>query len=107
MLKGHDFGSRLAKVGQLDAEKLVDLFNTMMNQIKNERVLRSEQNHFMELLINASPLGILTLDLDGRISQVNPAAVEMLGCTSVDSIKYRPLDQLDSTVAQPAFAQSR
>ncbi len=30
LLKGQDFSSRLAKVGQLDTEKLVELFNNMM-----------------------------------------------------------------------------
>lgn len=53
LLKGQDFSSRLAKVGQLDTEKLVELFNNMMMQIKNERVYRQEQYHFMELMINA------------------------------------------------------
>ena len=73
LLKGQDFSSRLAKVGQLDTEKLVELFNNMMMQIKNERVYRQEQYHFMELMINASPSGIVVLDLEGRVAMVDSA----------------------------------
>lgn len=100
LIKGQDFGSRLAKVGQLDAEKLIDLFNTMMASIKNERVYRQEQNYFMEQLINASPLGIITLDLEGKISQVNDAAVKMLGAGSHEEILYHDPGTIDSPLAR-------
>lgn len=100
LIKGHDFGSRLAKVGQLDAEKLIDLFNTMMLNIKNERVYRQEQNYFMEQLINASPLGIITLDLEGKVSQTNLAAVKMLGLGSYDDMRYRAPEDIDSPLAR-------
>lgn len=100
MLKGQDFSSRLAKVGQLDAEKLVDLFNNMMTQIKEERIHRQEQNFFMEKLIDASPMGILTLDFEGRIAQANPEAVKMLETTSYDDLRDRKLTALDSQIAR-------
>lgn len=100
MLKGQDFSSRLAKVGQLDAEKIVDLFNHMMTQIKEERIHRQEQNFFMEKLIDASPMGILTLDFDGRISQANPEAVKMLEVSSFDELRGRPLRELDTLLTR-------
>lgn len=100
LIKGHDFGSRLAKVGQLDAEKLIDLFNTMMTNIKNERVYRQEQNYFMEQLIDASPIGIIMLDLEGKVSQTNQAAVKMLGLGSYDEMKYRAPEAIDSPLAR-------
>lgn len=111
LIKGQDFGSRLAKVGQLDAEKLIDLFNSMMLSMKNERVFRQEQNYFMEQLINASPLGIITLDLEGRISQANQAAVKMLGFGSFDEMRgLFPEDvhsPLPATLSQLAEGESR
>lgn len=86
LLKGQDFSSRLAKVGQLDTEKLVELFNNMIMQIKNERVYRQEQYHFMELMINASPSGIVVLDLEGRVALVNPSAIKMLDADSANEL---------------------
>lgn len=100
LINGEDFGSQLAKVGQLDAEKLIDLFNTMMTSIKNERVYRTEQGYFMEQLINASPLGIITLDLEGKVSQANPAAVKMLGIGSFDEMRNLSPESIGSPLAR-------
>lgn len=99
LLRAQDFSSRLAKVGQLDADKLVELFNRLMTQIKNERLRLREQNYFLQMLIDASPLGILTLDFDGHISQANPAAVRMLDAARFDEIAGRKVDELAAPLA--------
>ena len=57
LLKEQDFSSRLSRVGQKEADRIVDIFNKMMEQLKNERLHLREQNHFLDLLINASPMG--------------------------------------------------
>ena len=54
LLKEQDFSSRLSRVGQKEADRIVDIFNKMMEQLKNERLHLREQNHFLDLLINAS-----------------------------------------------------
>ena len=38
LLKEQDFSSRLGKVGQTEADRVVDVFNKMMEQLKNERL---------------------------------------------------------------------
>lgn len=57
LLREQDFSSRLASVGQAEADRIVEMFNRMMNQLKNERLRLREQNHFLDLLINVSPMG--------------------------------------------------
>ena len=64
LLKEQDFSSRLSRVGQKEADRIVDIFNKMMEQLKNERLHLREQNHFLDLLINASPMGVIMLNLD-------------------------------------------
>ena len=51
----------------------------MMEQLKNERLRLREQNNFLDLLIKASPMGVIITTLDGDISQLNPMALKMLG----------------------------
>lgn len=63
LLKEQDFSSRLGKVGQTEADRVVDVFNKMMEQLKNERLHLREQNHFLDLLVNASPMGVIILNL--------------------------------------------
>lgn len=90
LLRGQDFGSRLAPVGHKDADRLVEMFNTMMQNLRNERLRQHEQNSFMSLLIEASPMGIITCDFDGNISSMNPAAKKMMKgelATAVENVK--------------------
>lgn len=84
LLREQDFSSRLSFVGQTEADKVVEVFNKMMEQLKNERLHLREQNHFLDLLIKASPMGVIILDLDGKIQSVNHAARQMLGMGDYD-----------------------
>ena len=49
LLKEQDFGSRLHPVGQHDADRIVHLFNRMMEQLKRERLHVREQNQLFDL----------------------------------------------------------
>ncbi|MDO5017392.1 MAG: ATP-binding protein [Porphyromonas sp.] len=79
LLKAQDFSSRLKKIGQKDADEVVDLFNRLMQQLKEERLKLREQNEFLDLLVKASPMGVVVLDYDRRIVSINPSAKEILG----------------------------
>jgi Signal transduction histidine kinase involved in nitrogen fixation and metabolism regulation len=78
LLQEQDFSSRLRKVGQYEADKVVDIFNKMMGQLKNERLRLREQNQFLDLLVKASPMGVVVLNYDKEIADINPAAARML-----------------------------
>ena len=56
LLREQDFSSRLSPVGQYEADRVVNIFNRMMEQLKNERLRLREQNNFLDLLIKASPM---------------------------------------------------
>lgn len=73
LLREQDFSSRLRHTGQRDADKVVDLFNRLMNAMKAERLRQLEQTHLMSLLIEASPMGIAICDFDDKIISANKA----------------------------------
>lgn len=98
LLREQDFSSRLSPVGQYEADRLVNIFNRMMDQLRNERLRLREQNHFLDLLIQASPMGVIILTLDREMSQVNPMALKMMGVT-VQDVSGRYLNQVDSPLA--------
>lgn len=75
LLREQDFSSRLTPVGQKEADRIVLVFNRMMEQLKDERLRLREQNHFLDLLVSASPMGVVILTLDGHISMLNAAAL--------------------------------
>lgn len=75
LLREQDFASRLSPVPANPwAGRIVDLFNRMMEQLRTERLRLREQNHFLDLLVKASPMGVVLMDLDGRPTSTNPAA---------------------------------
>ena len=83
LLKEQDFSTRLRQVGQADADRIIELFNRMSHQLHEEEVRAQEQNHFLELLIAASPMGVLIMDIDGKISSANPAMCRFLNLTDI------------------------
>ena len=99
LLREQDFSSRLAPVRQAEADRIVDMFNRMMDQLKNERLRLREQNHFLDLLINVSPMGVVILDFDGKISMLNMAAMRFLGYTVADELVGKRFQDLDTPLA--------
>ena len=98
LLKEQDFSSRLGKVGQTEADRVVDVFNKMMEQLKNERLRLREQNHFLDLMINASPMGVIITSLDEDLSELNPMALKMLG-VRLEDVQGKKMKEIDSPLA--------
>lgn len=100
LLQEQDFSSRLGKVGQSDADRVVEVFNRMMDRLKDERLHVREQNHFLDLLINASPMGVIIMDFDRRILSLNPAACRILGGVRLSDWVGKPLSALESPLIE-------
>jgi DNA-binding NtrC family response regulator len=54
LLRQQDFSSRLRWVGHKETDLLIDIFNKLMDQLKEERLHVREQNRFLDLLIKDS-----------------------------------------------------
>lgn len=100
LLQAQDFSSRLSPVGQREADRIVSIFNRMMNQLKEERLRLREQNHFLDLLISVSPMGVIILTLDERISMANKAALEFLDEGTEEDIMNKTMDELSGSLAE-------
>lgn len=98
LLREQDFSSRLREVGQFEADRVVEIFNKMMEQLKNERLRLREQNEFLDLLIKASPMGVIVLDYDHRITELNPAALKIMGLTDIRDVKGNKLSGVKNKV---------
>lgn len=73
LLREQDFGSRLRRTGQADADRIVELYNTLMASMKAERLRSQEQERFLSQVVDASPMGIAICDFDGNIVKTNRA----------------------------------
>ena len=100
LLREQDFSSRLSPVGQREADRIVQIFNRMMSQLKEERLHLREQNHFLDLLISVSPMGVVILTLDGKISMVNKAALQFLDIPSEDDLLGKAMEEVEGALAE-------
>lgn len=99
LLREQDFSSRLSPVGQYEADRVVNIFNRMMEQLKNERLRLREQNHFLDLLIKASPMGVIITTLDDDLSELNPMALKMFGVRP-ENVLGKKMKEIDSPLAR-------
>lgn len=99
LVREQDFASRLRRVGQSDADRLVDMFNQMMDCLKHERLRVREQNEFLDLLINESPMGVILLDDSSVIQSSNRAADAIFNCGPMKGLR---LSEIDSPLARHA-----
>ena len=100
LLNEQDFASRLTPVGQQESDRIVQVFNKMMDQLKEEKLRTLEQNRFLDLLISASPMGVIILDFDGHITMINAAALRFLEESNEVKLHKKLLKEVGSSLAQ-------
>jgi nitrogen fixation/metabolism regulation signal transduction histidine kinase len=79
-LKDQDYSINYREIGSPELDELIRVFNTLRDQLRQERTIQQEQHYFLEKLMDAAPVGIIILDGNDRIRQVNRAASRILAC---------------------------
>jgi two-component system nitrogen regulation sensor histidine kinase NtrY len=92
-----DFNTSFLETGTYEMDKLIKVYNRMMEELRIERTKQQEQHYFLEKLIHTSPTGILILDYDGKIEQVNPMAASLLDI-AVESLVDKHINALNHPV---------
>lgn len=80
-----DFSIKFLPIGQPELDRLIEVYNKMIEQLRLERAISTEKNFFLEKLITASPAAIIILDKNGEIQAINPVTLNLLGI--VDMVK--------------------
>jgi len=104
LVKDLDLTTRLAPSGQHETDIIVRTFNDLLNRLRSEHLKLEEQYTFLNLLIEASPMGVIQCDLDGNVTSMNPAAREMLSPSVEEAIQTLPLGET-TTVRLPGEPQ--
>jgi two-component system, NtrC family, nitrogen regulation sensor histidine kinase NtrY len=97
-IRNKDFNVRLKKTGQRDLDRLIEVYNRMIDQLREEKITQHEQQFFLDQLLKVSPSGIIILDPDNTILMVNPAAAIFIS-TDKENATGKKLDQLSSPLA--------
>lgn len=100
LLKEQDFSTHLCPVKNKEANLLIEIFNRMITQLRHERTMVREKNHFLDLLIKASPQSIIVLDFNKRISEINPSGLKLLKIDDISSVKGKMLHEAAFELAE-------
>ncbi|MGZ3872679.1 MAG: sensor histidine kinase [Mucilaginibacter sp.] len=99
-IKDRDFNVKFLSTGKHEIDQLTDIYNQMMDELRTERTRQEQQHFFLEKLIFTSPTGIVILDYDDNVQQVNPKALQILAVDASQVLQH-PLDKLQ----HPLFKQ--
>ena len=92
-IQDQDFSIKFLPVGQPDLDRLLEVYNRMIDRLRQERTITIEKNILLGKLIDASLSGIVMLDTHGKIEVINPAAerIMKLHATTGESRLREPL----------------
>jgi nitrogen fixation/metabolism regulation signal transduction histidine kinase len=99
LLASGDLMTRFRETPQPEVNRLIRLYNRMVDHLRDERAANQEQDSLLRRLIALSPSGVVQLDYDGRIQSMNPGACEILGVAE-DAARGQRLEWLGLGLAR-------
>ncbi len=106
LLMSREWNSRLARVGEPGADRIVRLYNSLLSRLSEESRKLRERDHFLDLLIEASPTGIAMMDFDGHITLANGSFLRLAGAASRDAVSGKTLGELDGELMRLVAAMN-
>lgn len=98
-IKDRDFNVKFVKTGKYEMDELINVYNHMIDELRKERTKQEEQHFFLEKLIQTSPTGIIILDYEDHVQQINPKALELLDLNEKE-INGKTLREINHPVTQ-------
>jgi nitrogen fixation/metabolism regulation signal transduction histidine kinase len=96
LLHEKDFTQRFSQTKQAEVDALINQFNFMLDKLHKERLAIGEQKGVFQKLMDESPIGVVLLDYDKQLSELNPACEKLLDI-SQDKVIGKKLQQLQHT----------
>lgn len=85
-MRDKDFNVKFLQTGKYEMDMLIDVYNGMIDELRQERTKQEQQHYFLEKLVQTSPTGILILDFDDNIANINPKVCAILDLEAKDLI---------------------
>ena len=96
LMNERDFTCAFVETGQAEMDELIRVYNRMIEALREERLKLTEKHYFLQELINASPAGIVVLDYDGNITDLNPSAARLISYAGPEAAGKRLSELGDS-----------
>ncbi|MFZ6769558.1 sensor histidine kinase [Undibacterium sp. Di26W] len=103
LLQGENYAARLRSGSNAEVNKLVQLFNRMLEALYLERLKLGEQRGFLDRLLEATPTAVVVFDFDHRISLMNTSAQRLLGLRDAEGHSLHELLNSNQTAQGTAW----
>ncbi|MBD5306067.1 MAG: hypothetical protein HDS14_00335 [Bacteroides sp.] len=101
LLASQEANNRLRPTGFKEPDRLVELFNSLMQTLHQATRSLREQEQIFSQIVSVAPMGILVLDPDMKVRTMNPAFRQLCALPQKISFEGRPLHSIKSpTVAE-------
>jgi signal transduction histidine kinase len=78
LMRERDFTTHFREVGQSEMDELIRIYNDMAERLRQERVQLEEKDLFIDKVVRASPTGMVVLEHDGTVADLNHSAARLL-----------------------------
>ncbi|SFS55641.1 PAS domain-containing protein [Zhouia amylolytica] len=108
-IKDQDFTVKISETGMKEVDEMIKVYNSLIENIRNERRFQKEQHFFLSQLLESLPIGVLILDYDDQIAEYNPAASKFFNLekTDIGAPISKVLPFVNSTEATTTFPIKR
>jgi two-component system nitrogen regulation sensor histidine kinase NtrY len=86
LIAERDFTTKFVSLGHPEMDTLIDVYNRMIDRLREERLSSEEQGQLLQKIVDASPAGIVLCDFEGNVQRMNPAAERTLAGTPLPEI---------------------
>jgi signal transduction histidine kinase len=87
LIAERDFTTKFVLLGHPELDPLIDVYNRMIDRLREERLASEEQGQLLQKIVDASPAGIVLCDFDGNVQRMNPAAERILAGTPLPDLQ--------------------
>jgi len=103
LLKEGEFTFQFSYLGQPELDQLIKQFNLSLKQLHQERLSIGERKHVFEKLMEESPVGVILLDYDRRITECNASAALLLNSVAGKPTEFNVTDTQSSRQIKNIF----
>ena len=94
LINSQDYNNRLVRIGEPNADRIVALFNSLIDKLRAERLENREKESLLSLLIDASPMGVVMLDFKQQISLANKSFLKIIGVGDLKEIEGKNIKDI-------------
>ena len=98
LLASQEANNRLRPTGFKEPDRLVELFNSLMQTLHQATRSLREQEQIFSQIVSVAPMGILVLDPDMKVRTMNPAFRQLCALPQKTSFEGLPLHSIKSPI---------